>query len=83
MTLESGEQLRIESKVVQGFLTPLPAMGTFSQDNISTFEYGGKTGFVDLEMCTNPGRGSYIPNQADVSFLAIAEGLSKAEDYII
>lgn len=81
MTLASGEKLRVEAKVVQGFLTPLPALGTHSQDNISVFEYEGQTGFLDLELSTNPGRGTYIPSQRDVSFLAVDEGLSPAADY--
>ncbi|WP_146049677.1 hypothetical protein [Novosphingobium sp. HII-3] len=81
MTLKSGEKITIESKVVQGHLTPIPAIGSFSQDNISTFEYNGKTGFVNLELSTNPGRGSYIPKQTDVSFLVVDDGLSKTAVY--
>lgn len=81
LTLASGEKLRIESKVVQGFLTPMPGILNHSQDNISVFEYEGHTGFVDLEISTNPGRGEYTPTQADVSFIAVTEGLTPSADY--
>lgn len=81
MTLASGEKLRIEGKVVQGFLTPLPGVMNHSQDNISTFEYDGHKGFLDLELSTNPGRGSYTPGQADTSLLAVDAGLSACASY--
>ncbi|MDB5972297.1 MAG: hypothetical protein JWQ90_4747 [Hydrocarboniphaga sp.] len=81
LTLDNGEQLRIETKSVQGFMTPVPNTTNASQDHISTFTYEGKTGFLDLELCTNPGRGSYIPVQADVSFTTIDQGLSKSVVY--
>jgi hypothetical protein len=81
LTLETGEVLRIETKSVQGFLTPVEAAGCASQDHISTFTYKGKTGFLDLELCTNPGRGTYIPTQNDVTFTAVQQGLSKSVVY--
>lgn len=81
LTLASGEKLTIQSTVVQGFLTPLPGVLCHSQDNISVFEYEGHTGFLDLELSTNPCRGTYTPTQADVSFLAVAPGLSASETY--
>jgi hypothetical protein len=81
LTLENGEMLRIETKSVQGFMTPVPGTHNASQDHISTFEYQGKTGFLDLELCTNPGRGEYIPTQADVTFTAVDQGVSKSVLY--
>ena len=81
LTLESGEVLRIESMSIQGFMTPLPEAACVSQDHISTFTYNGKTGFLDLELCANPGRGSYVPTQADVTFTAVDQGLSKSVVY--
>lgn len=81
LTLESGETIRIESLSIQGFLTPLPEAACASQDHISTFTYNGKTGFLDLELCANPGRGSYVPTQGDVTFTAIDQGLSKTVVY--
>lgn len=83
LTLASGEKLRIKSTVVQGFLTPLPAGLSHSQDNISVFEYEGQKGFVDLELSTNPCRGSYTPTQCDVSLLAVDQGLSTTRDYVL
>ncbi len=83
LTLASGEKLRIDSTVVQGFLTPLPAGVSHSQDNISVFEYDGQTGFVDLELSTNPCRGSYTPTQRDVSLIAVDQGLSASQDYAL
>lgn len=81
LTLEGGEEVRIESKSVQGFLTPVAEAGCASQDHISTFTYQGMTGFVDLELCNNPGRGTYIPTQDDVTFTAVDQGLSKYVPY--
>lgn len=81
LTLETGEEIRIESTSVQGFLTPVPEAGCASQDHISTFTYEGKTGFVDLELCTNPGRGTYVPVQDDVTFTAVDQGLSRFVTY--
>lgn len=81
LALENGEEIRIESKSIQGFLTPVPEAGAASQDHISTFTYNGKTGFLDLELCTNPGRGSYVPTQSDVTFTAVDQGLSKSVAY--
>lgn len=81
LTLENGEKIRIETKSVQGFLTPVPEAGCASQDHISTFTYEGKPGFVDLELCNNPGRGTYIPSQADVTFTAVEQGLSNYVPY--
>jgi hypothetical protein len=81
LTLENGEDIRIETVSVQGFLTPVPEAECASQDHISTFTYQGKTGFVDLELCNNPGRGTYVPTQDDVTFTAVAQGLSKYVPY--
>lgn len=81
LTLENGEEIRIECTSVQGFMTPVPEAGCASQDHISTFTYNGKTGFLDLELCTNPGRGSYIPTRADVTYVAVDQGLSKSVVY--
>jgi hypothetical protein len=81
LSLENGEKIRIETKSVQGFMTPVPGTHNASQDHISTFEYQGKTGFLDLELCTNPGRGEYIPVQDDVTFTAIDQGLSNFVRY--
>jgi hypothetical protein len=81
LALENGETIRIESTSVQGFLTPVPEAACASQDHISTFTYGGKPGFLDLELCNNPGRGTYVPTQDDVTFTAVAQGLSKYVPY--
>ncbi|MEH6489164.1 DUF7064 domain-containing protein [Hyphomonas oceanitis] len=81
LTLETGEEVRIEASSVQGFMTPVPEAGAASQDHISTFMYNGKTGFLDLELSTNPGRGTYIPTQEDVTFLAVDQGLSASVRY--
>jgi hypothetical protein len=81
LTLEKGEEIRIETRSVQGFLTPVPEAGAASQDHISTFTYKGKIGFLDLELCNNPGRGTYIPVQADVTYTAVDQGLSKSVVY--
>jgi len=81
LTLENGEEVRIETTSVQGFMTPVPEAGSASQDHISTFTWNGKTGFMDLELCTNPGRGTYIPTQDDVTFTAVDQGLSKSVEY--
>jgi hypothetical protein len=81
LTLDNSEKLRIETKSVQGFMTPVPSTTNASQDHISTFVYKGKTGFLDLELCTNPGRGTYIPVQEDVTFTAIDQGLSEFVAY--
>lgn len=78
LTLENGEEIRIESEAVQGFMTPVLEAGSAVLDHISTFTYEGKTGFLDLEMCNNPGRGTYVPRQEDVTFTAIDQGLSKS-----
>lgn len=80
-TLEDGEELRIETRSVQGFMTPVPEAGSVVQDTISTFTWEGKSGFLDLELCTNPGRGTYVPVQSDVTFLAVDQGLSKSVSY--
>lgn len=81
LTLEDGEEVRIESKSVQGFMTPVPEAQAASQDHISTFTYNGKEGFLDLELCNNPGRGTYIPTQEDVTFTAVDQGISKSVPY--
>ncbi|MGE6696672.1 DUF7064 domain-containing protein [Hyphomonas sp. NPDC076900] len=81
LTLETGEEIRIESNSVQGFLTPVPEAQSVSQDHISTFLYNGKVGFLDLEFCINPGRGAYIPDQADLTFGVIEQGLSQCVIY--
>lgn len=81
LTLEDGEEIRIESTSVQGFLTPVPEAQSVSQDHISTFTYNGKTGFLDLEFCTNPGRGAYVPVQSDLTFGVIEQGLTKSVVY--
>lgn len=81
LTLATGEQLRIKSKSLQGFLTPVPEARAATQDHISTFTYEGHEGFLDLELCNNPGRGEYVPTQADVTFTAVDDGLSKSVEY--
>lgn len=81
LTMEDGEELRIEARSVQGFMTPVPEAGAGVQDNISVFTWQGKTGFLDLELCTNPGRGTYIPRQSDVTYLAVNQGISATVKY--
>lgn len=81
LTLDNGEVLRVPCSGVQGFLTPLPETGTLSTDTISTFEYQGMRGFVDLEVTNNPGRGSYLPKSSEVSLLQVDNGLSTSVPY--
>jgi hypothetical protein len=81
LTLENGETLRIETSSVQGFMTPVPEAKSVSQDHISTFVYKGMEGFMDLEHCINPGRGSHVPTQEESSLVAIDQGLSKYVEY--
>jgi hypothetical protein len=83
LTLENGEEVKIHCEGVQGFVTPMPDLGVASSDTISTFTYEGLTGFVDLELSTNPGRGSYIPTAADLTLLAVEAGLSKSVGYAL
>lgn len=83
VTLETDEVLKIDCTCVQGFVSPVTASQSFSTDNIATITYAGKTGFVDLEMGMNPGRGTYVPTQADVSLLAVDAGLSKSASYAL
>lgn len=79
LKLVSGEEIKLELKPVQGRLGIAP--GTGVSDTICTFEYEGKVGFVDLELCNNPGKGKYVPGPYDVSLLAITPGLSQSVDY--
>jgi hypothetical protein len=79
LTLASGEKLTLLVEPVQGRLGVGPGVGV--SDTICTFEYGGKTGFIDLELCSNPGRGVYVPQPYEVSLLATAPGLSKSVSY--
>lgn len=81
LTLENDEVVKIRSECVQGFMTPLSIANCATQDHISTFEYQGKIGFLDLEFCANPGRGAYIPRQEDVTFTAVNQGLSSFQPY--
>jgi len=83
LTLESGEAVKIHCEGVQGFMTPVPEAGPASSDTISTFTYGGKTGFLDLELSTNPGRGTYVPTADDLTLLAIEPGLSTSVSYAL
>ena len=83
LTLENGEKLAIACSGVQGFMTPVPESQSASSDTISTFEYAGRTGFVDLELCTNPGRGTYVPRPEDLTLLAIEPGVSKCASYAL
>jgi hypothetical protein len=81
VTLENGEVLRIDCSSMQGFVTPVREAETWSTDNISAVSVDGKKGFVDLEMGMNPGRGTFIPTQADVTLLAVDDGLSETVSY--
>lgn len=81
LTLENGRELRLKTQSVQGFMTPVPEAESVSQDHISTFTWNGKLGFMDLEHCNNPGKGSYVPTQDDLSLSTIQQGLSKFVDY--
>lgn len=82
LTLETGEEIRIECTAVQGFSTPVPEAGSLSTDTICTFEFDGQLGFVDLELCNNPGRGTYIPTGDDIRLLA-QPGLSSCVPFSI
>ncbi|KCZ92146.1 DUF7064 domain-containing protein [Hyphomonas johnsonii] len=81
LTLERGDEIEVNATPVQGFLTPLRDIGCATQDHISTITHSGLRGFADLEFCNNPGRGTYIPTQDDVTFLAVDQGLSRSVDY--
>ena len=81
LTLETGERVKIHCDGVQGFMTPVPEAGAASSDTISTFTYEGKVGFLDLELSTNPGRGTYVPTPDDLTLLAIRPGLSRSVSY--
>jgi hypothetical protein len=81
LTLENGEKLTLSCNGVQGFLTPVPESQSASSDTLSTLSYEGKPGFVDLELCNNPGRGIYIPTQSDVTLLAVDPGISPCVSY--
>ena len=83
LTLETGEEVKIRCEGVQGFVTPVPEAGAASSDTISTFTYEGQTGFLDLELCTNPGRGTYVPSAHDLTLLAITPGLSTCVSYTL
>lgn len=84
LTLKGGEQLRFTCETVQGFLTPVPEASTpWIADNISRVTYEGLTGFCDMEIGVNPGRGNYLPTQTDVTLLAVDEGLSRSVSYAI
>ena len=83
ITLDTDEDIRIDCTAVQGFMTQMPAMGAAMSDSICTFEYAGKTGFLDLELVNNPQRGTYLPGPAEVSLLAVSPGLSLAADYAL
>jgi hypothetical protein len=80
LTLEHGEAIRVNCRGIQGFMTPVREAQAVSSDTISTFEYDGHIGFVDLELSTNPGRGTYIPLPGDVTLLAFP-GLSTSVSY--
>lgn len=83
LALETGEVLRVACQGVQGFTTPVPEMQTATSDTISTVSWDGSRGFCDLELCNNPGRGTYVPTQADVTLLAVDEGVSRCDSYEI
>jgi hypothetical protein len=84
LTLKGGEKLRFRCETVQGFLTPVPEASTpWIADNISKVTYEGLTGFCDMEIGVNPGRGRYTPTQADVTLLAVDEGLSRSVSYAL
>lgn len=80
LSLQSGEVLDIEAKAVQGFLTNVEDI-CFSSDTISTIKYGGRTGFVDLEVTNNPMRGAILPRQKEFSYVAVEEGISPSAAY--
>ncbi|MEY2591759.1 MAG: hypothetical protein QOJ67_3743 [Acidimicrobiaceae bacterium] len=81
LTLETGESLRIPSAGVQGFVTPVPEAQAVCSDTISTIAVVGRPGFCDLELSNNPGRGTYVPTQDDVTLLAVDSGVSPSACY--
>ena len=81
ITMADGEQLRLVVRPVQGRLGVQPGMGVGVSDTICVFDYQGHAGFIDLEMCTNPGRGAYQPTPRDVSLLGTVPGLSTCSSY--
>jgi hypothetical protein len=48
---------------------------------LSSDRPAAKTGFLDLELCVNPGLGSCIPTQDEVTYTAADQGLSKSVAY--
>jgi hypothetical protein len=83
LTLETDEIVRVQCAGVQGFMTPVPEAEAVSSDTIATIDHHGTTGFCDLELSTNPGRGTYLPVQNDVTLLAVDRGLSPTVSYEI
>jgi hypothetical protein len=73
LTLDNGEVLKVACRGIQG-------RGAIFSDTISEITYAGKTGFVDLELAHNPGRGDYTPTPEEVTLMA-PPGLSKCSDY--
>ena len=56
LALPGGETIVLEPKPVDGFLTL--HRGIACVDELCTFEYGGRQGFCDFEISTNPRGGS-------------------------
>jgi hypothetical protein len=73
LTLDTGEAVRVACRGIQG-------RGGMFSDTICEITVDGKTGFVDLELANNPGRGTHMPRPDELTLLA-SPGLSKCVDY--
>lgn len=73
ITLNNGEVLEVECRGIQG-------RGGLFSDTIAEITYAGKTGFVDLELQNNPGRGTHMPQPHELTLLA-PPGLTKCVSY--
>lgn len=82
LTLVGGEQIKVPATVVQGFVNPL-GEGSFATCSIAEATFGDHVGFQNLEVCPNPGRGSYIPTPSDGSLHAVVSGLSLSTDHSV
>lgn len=73
LTLDDGEVLEVECRGIQG-------RGGLFSDTIAEITFAGKTGFVDLELQNNPGRGVHAPTAEELTLLA-PPGLTRCVDY--
>ena len=80
-TLDDGEIVKIDVHAKQGFIFTLHGTREAILDTICTFGYQGLSGFCDLAIGNNPGRGSHIPEAGEVMLANVVPGLSDFVDY--